>query len=377
MKHTAGPFLFFTLLLQALSPGWLQAAAPLPEPFGKTAAGEAVEIFTLKNRTGMTVRIMSRGATIVNLIVPDRTGKPEDVVLGFDDVAGYESSANQFFGCTTGRVCNRIAGGEFTLDGKTYKLSTNNGPNHLHGGTKRSLDKVIWQGKGFESSDATGVSFFYTSLDGEEGYPGTLTLTVNFTLKLDSNQLAITYKAVTDQPTPVNLTNHSYFNLGGAGAATVLDHQLQLSGENYTPTDATLIPTGELATVAGTPLDFRSSHALGTRIAQLDTTPAVGYDHNFVVDGQPGTVRPVARLYSPTSGRVLEIQCDVPGVQLYTGNHLSGQTGKGGKTYPRRSALCLETQHFPDSVHHSNFPSTILQPGAIYEQTCIWKFLAE
>ncbi len=353
------------------------AAPPVGEPFGKTADGEAVQIFTLKNETGMTVRIMSRGATIVSLNVPDRNGTEADVVLGYDTVAGYESPGNQYFGCATGRVCNRIAKGKFVLDGKTYELAVNNGPNHLHGGVKRSLDRVVWQGKGFETEEGVGVSFFYISADGEEGYPGNLTITVSYLLKRSSNQLTISYKAVTDQPTPVNLTNHSYFNLNGAGQGNILDHTLQLHASQYTPNDATQIPTGEIVPVKGRPVDFLTPTRVGERLDQVEQTEAMGYDYNYVVDGAAGTVRPVARLSSAQSGRVLEVDSDAPCVQLYTGNHLHGQQGKDGKTYEKRGALCLETQRFPDAVNHPQFPSVILKPGSIYEQTCIWKFSVE
>jgi len=349
-------------------------AAPQPKPFGKTASGEPVEIFTLTNQTGMTVRCMTRGATIVDLMVPDRNGKIGNVVLGFDDVAGYESSRNQYFGCTAGRVANRIAGGKFQLNGKTYTLATNNGVNHLHGGGPRSLDKVVWKGEGIETGTGTGVRFTYTSPDGEEGYPGTVQLTVTFVLHQNENQLLLNYRATTDQATPVNLTNHSYFNLTGAGAPTVLDHTLQLHASRYTPTDATLIPTGKLASVAGTPLDFQQPHAIGERIQTLDDTPSLGYDHNYVVSGTPGELRPVARLVSPVSGRVLEVESDAPGVQLYSGNFLSGQAGRAGTTSPRRSAVCLESQFYPDSVNHPEFPDSILKPGNIYEQHTVWRF---
>ncbi|HWL10816.1 MAG TPA: aldose epimerase family protein, partial [Planctomicrobium sp.] len=377
MVRRTASLLFLMLLAMFVTPHVSTAQPPVGEPFGTTADGEAVEIFTLTNRTGLSARIMSRGATIVSLQVPDRAGTPADIVLGYDTVAGYESAGNQYFGCATGRVCNRIAKGEFQLEGKTYKLAVNNGENHLHGGTKRSLDKVTWQGKGFETADGKGVSFFYTSLDGEEGYPGTLTVTVNYLLKNDSNQLTITYKAVTDQPTPVNLTNHSYFNLDGAGTGTILDHRLQIHAEQYTPNDATQIPTGKIEPVAGTPLDFRVPLSVGARLEQVEETEAKGYDFNYVVKGDAGTVRPVARLSSAKSGRVLEVESDAPCVQLYTGNHLHGQIGKGGKEYVQRGALCLETQGFPDAVNHPHFPSTILKPGAIYEQTCVWRFLTE
>lgn len=352
-----------------------QAEVPVGQPFGKTAQGEPVELFTLTNSSGMKVTLMTRGATIVNLWVPDKTGKLADVVLGFDDVAGYESERNQYFGTTTGRVCNRIAKGKFTLDGKQYTLAVNNDVNHLHGGTRRSLDKVVWKGKGFAADGSQGVTFTYLSPDGEEGYPGNLSLTVTYTLS-DRNELSIAYSAKTDQATPVNLTNHSYFNLGGEGASTVLNHELQIFADKYTPMDDTMIPTGEIADVAGTPLDFRTPHLIGERISEVGKTAAKGYDHNLIVNGAAGTLRPVARLTDPQSGRTLEISSTQPSVQFYTGNFLSGQEGKGGHHYPQRSACCLETQHNPDSVNQPGFPSIILKPGEIYQQTCQYRFSA-
>ncbi|WP_437187677.1 aldose epimerase family protein [Planctomicrobium sp. SH668] len=355
--------------LQA-SVGW--AGSITESSFGKTTNGEEVTLFTLKNDTGMEVQLMSRGATIVKLIVPDPEGNRADVVLGFDNLAGYESENNPFFGCTTGRVCNRIAQGKFTLDGKEYKLAVNNGPNHLHGGVSRNFDKVVWTGEAVESEKYNAVVFRYLSVDGEEGYPGNLKCTVTFLLPHKNNSLTISYHATTDKATPINLTNHSYFNLQGEGADTVLNHKLQLHADQYTPTDDTLIPTGELAPVAGTPLDFRDEILLSEHIDDLDNTPAMGYDHNFVVNGKAGEVRPVARLVDPVSRRVLKISSTETSVQLYTGNHLSGIEGKDGKTYIKRSAVCLETQHNPDSVNHPNFPTTILRPGEQYMQTTVY-----
>jgi Galactose mutarotase and related enzymes len=354
-----------------------EAAPPEKSPFGTTAKGEAVDLYTLSNETGMKVSIMTRGATIVNLWVPDRDGKPADIVLGFDDVAGYESDRNQYFGCTTGRVCNRIAKAKFTVDGKEYQVAVNNGPNHLHGGVERSLDKVVWKGTASEDNDAQKVTFTYVSPDGEEGYPGTLNCTVEYALSKTSNTLTLTFKATTDKATPVNLTNHSYFNLAGEGAPTVLDHELQLFAQRYTPTDETLIPTGEIREVAGTPLDFRLPRLLRDGIDQLTETAAGGYDHNFVVDADQTKPHKVARLRHPGTGRVLEVFSTQPGVQLYSGNFLKGDAGKGGKPYAYRSACCLETQHFPDSVNQPKFPSTILRPGETYQESCTYRFSVE
>ncbi|MEZ5944731.1 MAG: aldose epimerase family protein [Planctomycetaceae bacterium] len=368
---------FALLSLLLAIPGLAFAEAPQAKPFGKTADGEAVEIYELKNDKGVTARIMTRGATLVDLLVPDANGKTADVVLGFDDVAGYEGEDNQYFGCTAGRVANRIAKGKFSLNGREYTLAINNEPNHLHGGVKRSIDKVVWKATPFESDNATGVRFRYVSPHGEEGYPGTLSMVVTYTLKKSANELAVSYKATTDQATPINLTNHSYFNLGGEGSETVLDHELQLFCDNYTPVDDTLIPTGKIDRVEGTVLDFRMPHTIGERIKSLDDTSAIGYDHNFVVNGEMGELRPVARLKDPESGRVLEVSTTEPGVQFYSGNFLKGQAGKGGKPYPHRSAICLETQHYPDSINQPNFPESVLEPGEIYHHVCVWKFSAE
>jgi aldose 1-epimerase len=347
-----------------------------PEPFGTTAAGEAVEVYTLKNANGMVARIMTRGATLVELQVPDAQGNLADVVLGFDDVSGYEGDGNQYFGCTTGRVCNRIANAEFVLGGETYKLAANDGPHTLHGGVKRSLDKVIWKAVAAESDEGEAIRFRYKSPEGEEGFPGELTVSVQYTLT-DDNALRIDYRASTNMTTLVNITNHAYFNLSGAGSPTVLDHEIQILAERYTPVDATLIPTGELAPVAGTPVDFLAPHVIGERIGEFGDGVGAGYDHNFVLDGEAGELRPVVRLKDPASGRVLNVLTDQPGIQFYSGNFLKGQTGKGGKVYPHRSALCLETQHFPDSVHHDNFPSILLDPDERYRHVCVYAFAAE
>ena len=355
----------------------LQAAVPKAESFGKTKDNEAVEAYTLENDNGMRVRIMTRGATITNIHVPDKDGNVADVVLGFDDVSGYESEDNQYFGCTTGRYANRIANGKFTLNGREYELAINNDPNHLHGGVERSLDKVIWKAKPFENKQGQGVVFRYVSPHGEEGYPGTLSCRVRFTLKKDTNDLVIRYHATTDQPTPINLTNHSYFNLGGAGSKTVLDHELTLFCNKFTPVDDTLIPTGEIASVKGTPIDFRKPHKIGERIAEYDDASTIGYDHNMIINGEAGKVRRAAKLKDPESGRVLTVKTDEPGVQFYSGNFLKGQTGKGGKKFPHRSAICLETQHYPDSINQPDFPSVVLKPGDEYTHTAIFSFSTE
>jgi aldose 1-epimerase len=347
-----------------------------PKPFGKTADGTVVEQFVLKNNGGMQATLMTRGATLVELYVPDRDARSGNIVLGFDDVAGYESDRNQYFGCTTGRVANRIAKGRFTLDGKEYTLAINNGVNHLHGGVKRSLDKVVWKGEPTQSKDGSAVRFEYTSPDGEEGYPGNLKITVTYTLTKD-NALRIDYTATTDKATPVFLTNHSYFNLAGAGSGTVLDHELMIDADHYLPTDDTQIPTGKLAPVAGTPFDFLKPMRIGARIEPLIKTEALGYDHCFALRPSNAKVPVNAKLRDPKSGRVMIVRTSAPAVQLYTGNHLSGQKGRDGKTYEKRGAVCLETGGFPDAVNHPDFPSAILQPGQTYRHTCIYAFSTE
>jgi aldose 1-epimerase len=354
-----------------------------PEPFGKTSDGTSVERYELK-AGNITVKLITRGATITELHIPDRNGRTADVVLGFDDLAGYESDANQYFGCTTGRVCNRIGKGRFTLDGTTYELARNNGDNHLHGGVKRSLDKVVWKAEPTTTQHGPGLKFSYVSPEGEEGYPGTVTFATTYVLT-EAGKLVIEWHAQTNRATPVNLTNHSYFNLAGAGAATVLDHELTLGADRYTPVDDTLIPTGKIDPVAGTPLDFTKPTRIGDRIESLVAGPTLGYDHNFVLtDGaktaaavRPGELRFAAKLRDPASGRTLTIETTQPAVQFYSGNFLKGQTGKGGKSYALRSACCLETQHFPDSVNHPEFPSIILQPGQEYRQSCVYGFSVE
>lgn len=362
-----------TLIALVLASMALSASADEPQSFGKTNAGKAAKLYTVKNKHGMIARFTDRGATLVQLHVPDKDGKLADVVLGFDDVSGYESEANQYFGCTTGRVANRIAKGKFRVDGKEYSVAINNEPNALHGGVERSLDKVLWRAKPFTNKGRSGVRFLYTSPDGEEGYPGTLKIEVIYTLD-DGNSLSIAYKATTDKATPVNLTHHSYFNLAGAGSDTVLNHILTLNCKSYTPTDDTLIPTGKIASVQGTELDFTKPKAIGKRIKSLIETAALGYDHNFVIDEQKKPLRTAAKVHEPESGRVMTVLTTEPGIQFYTGNFLFGQKGKGGKVYKKRSALCLETQHYPDSVNQPKFPSTILKPGDTYTHLCVYRF---
>jgi aldose 1-epimerase len=365
----------FFSLLGALMPAIAMAEVKVKD-FGKTADGVPVNQYTLKNANGVVVKLISRGATLTEWHVPDKYGKVADVVFGFDDIAGYESKGNGYFGTTTGRVANRIAGGKFKVDGKEYQVAKNDGPNALHGGLKRSLDKVVWDGKPFENAEGRGVEFTYVSPDGEEGYPGKLTTKVTYTLT-DKNEVKIDYEATTDQPTPINLTNHTYFNLSGAGSPTILDHELKILGDQYTPVDETLIPTGEIAPVEGTPLDFREFHKIGERVKQLDNKPGKGYDHNFVLNNQDGDLALAAVVREPKSGRVLKVFTTEPGVQFYGGNFLDGVKGKGGKAYAHRSGFCLETQHFPDSVNQPEFPDAVLRPGETYRHTCVYQITAE
>lgn len=344
--------------------------------FGKTKDGVTVEEYTLTNSAGAVVKLISLGATVTEWQAPDKNGAMANVVFGFDDVAGYESPANGYFGATIGRVANRIAGGKFSVDGMEYTLAKNDGPNTLHGGAKRSLDKVVWQGQPFEDAEGQGVVFRYASPDKEEGFPGTLTVRATYKLT-NKNELMIDLEAVTDKVTPVNLCNHAYFNLAGAGAPTINDHELMIDADTYTPVDETLIPTGEIAPVEGTPFDFREFHAIGERVEQLNDKPGKGYDHNYVLNNQDGDLALVAKVREPKSGRVLSVFTTEPGLQFYGGNFLNGATGKDGKTYNHRSGFCLETQHYPNSVNEPKFPSVVLQPGEKYTHKCIYQITTE
>jgi aldose 1-epimerase len=340
--------------------------------FGKTPEGTPVELYVLTNGR-VTAKVMTYGATLTELLVPDRNGKAADVVLGFDKLAGY-LAGHPYFGTTTGRVANRIAKGRFTLDGTEYKLAVNNPPNTLHGGVK-ALDKVVWKAKDASGPDGPAVRLSYRSPDGEEGFPGNLAVNVTYTVTAD-DALKIDYSATTDKATPVNLTNHSYFNLAGPAAGPILGHEMFLAADQYTPVDDMMIPTGELRPVRGTPLDFTTPTKIGAQIDEIKGDPG-GYDHNYVIRGDGKTRALCARVYEPESGRVLEMYTTEPGVQFYTANFLDGSlTGKGGVVYKKRQAFCLEAQHFPDSVNHPEFPSTILRPGETYQQTTIYKFSA-
>lgn len=340
--------------------------------FGTTQDGVDVEVFTLTNHAGCVAKLITYGATLTELHVPDRDGHLGDVVLGFDNLRQYETES-PYFGCTTGRVANRIAGGQFSLDGVDYQLAVNNGPHHLHGGT-RGLDKVVWDAKQAESDEGPAVRFTYKSPDGEENYPGNLSLEVVYTLT-HKNELIIDYQASTDRATPVNLTHHSYFNLAGPGNGDVLDHLLHIYAHRYTESNETLVPTGRIMAVKDTPLDFTQLTQIGARIDQV----AGGYDLNYVVDDVTGTtLDPAAEVYEPTSGRWMSIHTTEPGLQFYTGNFLDGTlTGKGGVKYERHFGFCLETQHFPDSVNQPSFPSIILQPGETYTHTIVHRFAVQ
>jgi aldose 1-epimerase len=355
--------------------GGRQVAKCEKQSWGRTELGTPVDLYTLTNGNGVVAKITNYGGIVTELLVPDRGGRMGDVVLGFKTVDGY-LAGHPYFGCITGRVANRIAGGKFTLEGKQYQLAVNNGPNHLHGGVK-GFDKHVWKGEPVRSADGPAVKFTRRSHDGEEGYPGNLDVTVVYTLT-DKDELRIDYTATTDQPTPVNLTNHSYFNLAGEGRGTILDHELMLNADRYTPTDETLIPTGDLAPVSGTPVDFTRPMKIGPRIGQLASYLGGGYDHNFVVNGGGGKLALAARVTEPTSGRVMEIHTTEPGIQLYTGNHLDGSLkGKSGQPYRQHGAFCLETQHFPDSVNQPKFPNTVLRPGQTYTQTTVHRFTTD
>ncbi len=342
--------------------------------FGTLPDGQAVEAFTLRNSKGMEVQAITYGGIITSLKVPDRNGQAGDVVLGYDNLQGYLDKS-PFFGCIVGRYGNRIAGGRFTVDGHAYTLPINNGPNHLHGGPQ-GFDKKNWKAEPFERADAVGVVFRHTSPDGDMGYPGTLDVTVTYTLT-DDNALRFDYEATTDKPTHVNLTQHTYFNLAGAGSGDVLAHEVQVEADRYTPVDKGLIPTGELAGVEGTPFDFRQATPIGARIDADHPQLAAGggYDHNLVFARTGNGLERVISVYEPTTGRTMDVATTQPGTQFYTGNFLDGTiTGKGGKVYARRAGFCLETQHFPDSPNKPEFPSTLLRPGDTYRQSTSYTF---
>ncbi len=343
--------------------------------------GKAVLLYTLDNGRGLRLKVTNYGGIITSLETPDRTGRSADITLGYDRLADYVK-ATPYFGALIGRYGNRIANGRFTLDGVTYTLATNNAPGGipcgLHGGLK-GFDKVVWDAEPVEKDGDPGLKLRYVSRDGEEGYPGTLEVTVHYWLTKD-NALRITYHASTDKATPVNLTQHAYFNLAGHAAGPILDHQLMLAADRFTPVNKGLIPTGELRPVDGTPFDFRRPTAIGARIGSQDEQMVFGggYDHNWVVNGKAGDLRLAARVTEPKSGRAMEVWTREPGIQFYCGNFLDGSNvGKGGKPYAYRTGFCLETQHYPDSPNQPGFPSTILRPGQSYDTETVYKFSAK
>ncbi|MBE2286141.1 MAG: galactose mutarotase [Prosthecobacter sp.] len=369
MRFSALPALLFSFMSIT---GLSSAASASVESavWGKTASGEEVRLFTLRNASGMEAKITNWGGYIVSLKVADKKGQLADVVLGFDSLDGYLAK-NPFFGCITGRYANRIGGAKFTIDGVEHKVTANSGKNHIHGG-KIGFDKKLWSAK--EVTD--GVELTYTSADGEEGFPGELKCTVTYTLTKD-NGLQIDYRATTSKPTVVNLTNHAYFNLAGEGSGDILGHELTIPSEKITATDDDLITTGEIVSIKGTPLDFATPHKIGERIS-ADFRPliqGIGYDHNYVLAGSGMKLAATAK--DPASGRAMMVRTTEPGVQLYTGNHLKEVNGKSGHVYKARHGFCLETQHYPDSPNKPSFPSVILRPGDTFQSTTIYQFSAE
>jgi aldose 1-epimerase len=352
---------------------------PTSKAYGTTADGKPVEVFTLKNANGMEADILTYGGTMTRLLAPDRTGQMADVLLGFNNLADFETKS-PYFGCLVGRYGNRIAHGKFKLEGKTYTLATNNAPDDipcsLHGGLK-GFDKRVWKGTAVSQPGMQGVRLTYVSPDGEEGYPGTLNVTVHYWLT-DNNTLRIEYEAyATDKATPINLTQHNYYNLAGEGSGSINGHLMRIAADKYTPVNSGLIPTGELAPVAGTPFDFTTPRTIGERVNA--DHPQIkyggGYDHNWVLNSQDGTLALAAEVFEPKSGRVMQVWTTEPGLQFYGGNFLDGTlTGKSGKQYEHRTGLCLETQHYPDSPNQPNFPSTILQPGKVYKSVTEYRF---
>ena len=333
-------------------------------------------MYTLTNAHGVAVRAMNYGGIITSIRVPDRKGQFADVVLGHESLEGYTPNP-PYIGAIVGRYANRIANGTFQLDGKTYTLPKNDGPNTLHGGTTRTFDRVVWDGEAMK--DKPGVTFTYLSKDGEEGFPGNLKVKVSYTLT-DANEIVIDYEATTDKATPINVSQHSYFNLSGEGNGDILSHEIMINADRFTPVDKNLIPTGELHPVKGTPMDFTTSTKIGARIDDNYDQLVLGhgYDHNWVINRKGDGLALAARVYEPTTGRVLEVSTTQPGVQFYTGNFLDGSvTGKQGHVYKRRFGFCLETQHFPDSPNHPAFPTTILRPDERFHQQTVFKFSAK
>ncbi|MCL1894683.1 MAG: galactose mutarotase [Holophagaceae bacterium] len=344
-------------------------------PYGSDAAGAEIELFTLTNAGGMKVVITNFGGKIVSIIVPDKNEKMDDIVLGYNTYPEWEKG-NPYFGALIGRYGNRIAKGKFSIDGKQYQLAQNNGQNALHGGPDFGFHNIVWAAEEIKTNTETGVKLSYLSPDGQEGYPGNLAVNVTYLLN-NQNELTIKYSAQTDQPTPINLTHHSFFNLAGADSGDILEHQLMINADAFTPVDETLIPTGEIRLVANTPFDFSTSRAIGERIAQDDIQLKYGngYDHNFVLNKNSNKLELAATVIEPRSGRCMDVLTTEPGLQFYSGNFLDGtDVGKGGKPYQFRTAFCLETQHFPDSPNIENFPNTILRPGDTYTSETVYRF---
>jgi aldose 1-epimerase len=384
MKHKT-PVLQILLLTLCVSSAMGQQAAPAKKgkasvsqgSFGKTGDGRPVDLFTLTNSKGLEVRATNYGGIIVSLRVPDKSGNLGDIVLGHDKLDGYLVNP-PYFGVIVGRYANRIANATFTLDGVKYTLAKNDGPNSLHGGVN-GFNKQLWEAKEFKNGKGVGVAFSYLSKDGEEGYPGNLKVKVTYTLT-NENQLILDYEATTDKATPINLSQHSYFNLAGEGSGDILGHHLMLNADRFTPVDKTLIPTGELLPVQGTPMDFIKPALIGARINDDYEQLVVGkgYDHNWVINRKDDSLVLAAVVHEPTSGRVLEVFTTQPGVQFYSGNFLNGSiTGKQGHVYKQRDGFCLETQHYPDSPNHPDFPSTILKPGKKFQSQTVFKFSTE
>jgi aldose 1-epimerase len=374
LKCSLGAPILAVTLLAALGANPGRAKSQMSKStFGTTPDGQTVDLYTLTNKNGMKTSITNYGGHVVTLFVPDRAGHLDDVVLGFDDLNGYLDKNDPYFGTLVGRYANRVAKGVFQLDGKTYHLAVTNGPNALHGGVK-GFDKRVWTAR--ERTGENGLELTYLSKDGEEGYPGSLSVKVIYMLT-DANELVIDYTATTDKDTILNLTNHSYFNLNGQGSGNILKHELMLNADHFTPSDATGVPTGEIRSVAGTPLDFRKPTAIGARIdSDYDQLKVPkGYDQNFVINHHGHDLALTARVTDAETGRVMEVLTTQPGVQLYTANNLNGSIhGKGGKAYEKRGGLCLETQHYPDSPNKPNFPSTVLKPGQTFHEVTVYRF---
>jgi len=362
--------LFFSAFVEASSSGEGGGAAVQSKLFGRTDNGREVILYELLNADGLRATVMDYGAILVALEVPDRNGKLADINLGFDELEPY-IKRNPLFGAVVGRYANRIENASFTIDGIEYKITRNSGKNHIHGGNQKRFDKVMWKGEGFQTAEGAGVRLAYLSRDGDEGFPGDLNCTITYTLT-NKNELKINYQATTDKSTVVNLTNHSYFNLAGAGSGDVLGHEMMINADFYTPGDKALIPTGEILSIKGTPLDFTEPKTIGSRIEQLTETR--GYDHNYVLKNADGSLTLAARVYEPGSGRIMEVYTTEPGVQLYTANGMRDVRGKGGKVYQNHFGYCLETQHFPDSPNKPHFPSPVLRPGEKYDTTTVFKF---